>query len=147
MIETIVRKLKLQYGLFWAIPILLIIAYETDLLPVGRYADNPQMMYVLETVGILITVVCVPAALKLFSVVLKKRINEVHLNEALSKYVFWSGMRLAILEIAVMLNIIIYYLVFSNVGAFCALIALTASVFCLPGEKRMCEELKITTEE
>lgn len=144
MFKQIVRNLKMQYGLFWLLPALLAIAYETDLLPVGLYADDPQMMYVWETTGILTAIVCVPLSLKLFSVVLKKKISEVHLTEALSGYLFWSGVRLGILEIAVLLNVFVYYLTLSNVGAFCGLIALAASVFCLPCEKRMCEDLNVT---
>lgn len=147
MFKTIVQKLKMQYYLFWILPVLFVVAYETDFLPVGLYADDPRMMYIWETVGILTAIVCVPLALKLFSIVLKKKIDEVHLTEALSRYILWSGVRLAILEVAVLLNIFVYYLTLSNVGAFCGLIAVTASVFCLPGEKRMREELNITTEE
>ncbi|NDV82885.1 hypothetical protein [Bacteroides sp. 51] len=147
MFKKIAQKLKTQYYLFWVLPILFVVAYETDFLPVGLYADDPRMMYIWETVGILTAIVCVPLALKLFSVVLKKKIDEVHLTEALSKYILWSGVRLAILEVAILLNILVYYLTLSNVGAFCALIAVTASVFCLPGEKRMREELNVNTEE
>lgn len=147
MFKKIAQKLKTQYYLFWILPVLFVLAYETDFLPVGLYADDPRMMYVWETIGILTAIICVPLALKLFSVVLKKKIDEVHLTEAFSKYIFWSGVRLVILEVAVLLNIIVYYLTLSNVGAFCALIAVTASVFCLPGEKRMREELNVTTEE
>jgi hypothetical protein len=137
----------MQYGLFWLLPVLLTIAYETDFLPVGLYADDPQMMYVWETAGILTVIVCVPLSLKLFSVVLKKNIDEAHLTEALSNYLFWSGVRLGILEIAVLLNVFVYYLTLDNVGAFCGIIALTASVFCLPSEKRMREELNVTNEQ
>jgi len=147
MFKTRLRYLSAQYYLFWLLPVLLVVAYEFDFLPVGLYADDPRMMYILETTGILTAIVCVPLSLKLFSIVLKKKIDEVHLEEALSKYIFWSGVRLGILEIAVLLNVFVYYLTLSNVGAFCGLIALTASVFCLPGEKRMREELNITHEE
>jgi len=147
MFKQIARNLKIQYYLFWLLPVLLMVGYETDLLPVGLYADDPRMMYIWETIGILTAIVCVPLSLKLFNIVLRKKIDEVHLAEALSKYIFWSGVRLALLEIAVLLNVFVYYLTLSNVGAFCALIALTASVFCFPGEKRMREELNITTEE
>lgn len=147
MFKKIAQKLKTQYYLFWVLPVLLVLAYEMNLLPVGLYADDPRMMYVWETVGILTAIVCVPLSLKLFSIVLKRKIDEVHLTEALSKYIVWSGVRLVLLEVAVVLNIFVYYLTLSNVGAFCALIALTASVFCLPGEKRMREELNVTVEE
>ena len=147
MFKVRLRYLSAQYYLFWLLPILLVVAYETDFLPVGLYADDPRMIYILETAGILTAIVCVPLSLKLFNIVLKKKIDEVHLKEALSKYVFWSGVRLGVLEIAVLLNVFVYYLTLSNVGAFCGLIALTASVFCLPGEKRMREELNISHEE
>jgi hypothetical protein len=147
MLKQIVRNLKLQYGLFWLLPVLFVIAYETDVLSEGLYAHDPQMMYIWETAGILTTIVCVPLSLKLFSVVLRKKIDKSHLSEALSNYVFWSGVRLGILETSALLNVFVYYLTLNNVGAFCALIALTASAFCLPGEKRLCEELNITNEE
>ena len=147
MFKKRLRYLSAQYYLFWLLPILLVMAYEFDILPVGLYADDPRMMYVLETAGILTAIVCVPLSLKLFNIVLKKKIDEVHLEEAISKYILWSGVRLGVLEIAVLLNIFVYYLTLSNVGAFCGLIALTASVFCLPSEKRMREELNVAHEE
>lgn len=147
MFKEVARKLKIQYYLFWVLPILLLIAYETDLLPVGLYAGDARMMYVWETVGILIAIVCVPLSLKLFNFIHKKTIDNVNLAEALSKYTFWSGIRLAILEVAVLLNVFVYYLTLSNVGGFCALIALTASLFCFPGEKRLRQELNLEEEE
>jgi hypothetical protein len=137
----------MQYGLFWLLPVLFVIAYETDVLSVGLYAGNPQMMYVWETAGILTAIVCVPLSLKLFSVVLRKQMDEAHLTGALSNYVFWSGVRLGVLEVAALLNVFVYYLTLSSVGAFCGLIALTASAFCFPGEKRVREELNITHGE
>ena len=148
MFKQAVRNLKMQYGLFWLLPVLLSIACETDFLPVGLYAGDPQMTYAWETAGILATIVCVPLSLRLFSVALKKKkIDEANLTGALSGYVFWSGVRLGLLEIAALLNISVYYSTLGNAGAFCGLIALTASVFCLPGEKRMRKELNITNGE
>ena len=47
------------------------------------------------------------------------------------------------LEAAVIINILTYYLTLSNTGLLCALITLTASLFCIPGEKRLREELHI----
>lgn len=144
MFEQITKKLKRQYYLFWLLPILLVIAYETNLLTVGLYADDVRMQYIGETIGILIAMICVPVSLKLFKIALRKRIDATDLTDALTKYVLWSGIRLGILEIAVLPNVILYYLTLNNVGAFCALIALTASVFCLPSEKRLREELNVT---
>lgn len=146
MFERITRKLIIQYMLFWLLPVFIVAAYETNMLPVGIYAGDPKMQYVLETTGILIAIICVPVALKLFSVVLKKKIDRVNLPEAMHKYFFWSGVRLCILEVAILCNALVYYFTLSNVGSFCGLIALTASFFCLPGEKRLREELNISGE-
>ena len=40
-----------------------------------------------------------------------------------------------------------YYLMLSNKSILCALIALTASLFCLPGEGRLRNELKINGDD
>ncbi len=146
-INKTLKTLKVQFFLFWLIPILLFVAYETNLLGVGTYADDPQMQYVWETIGILVAIACVPLALKLFSIVLKKKIDEVSFPAALSKYQLWSGIRLGILEFAALLNIVVYYFTLNNIGGLCALIAMTASLFCFPGEKRMREELNIITDD
>lgn len=146
MLNQIAKTLKLQYILFWILPILIVIGYETDLIMEGRYADDVRMQYILETIGILTAIVCVPLALKLFSIVLKKKIDEAHFEQAVRKYIIWCGVRLFILEVAVVLNLVVYYLTLNNVGVLCALIALTASMFCLPGEKRLREDLYIAKD-
>lgn len=143
LFKQFIRSLKTQYLLFWLLPILLVAGYESNLMPVGVYADDPAMQYALETAAILITLICVPLALKLFNLVLRKKIDRMELNEALRKYTLWSGLRLGILGVALLVNIVIYYSTLSNVGSFCALIVLTASLFCLPGGKRLREELNV----
>lgn len=72
-IKSSVRKLKIGYVLFWIIPALLIVAFETDLFPVGVYADDQAMQYRWETASILLTIVVVPVSLKYFNVILKKK--------------------------------------------------------------------------
>lgn len=146
-IKRITTQLKLQYFIFWLIPVLLVIAYETDLLSVGIYADDPRMQYIWETIGVLTAIVFVPLSLKLFSIVLKRKIDEYAFPVALKQYILWSAIRLGILEVAEIMNIVVYYLTLNNVGGFCSLIALTASLFCLPGDKRLREELKIAADE
>lgn len=109
-------------------------------------ADDAEAVYYLETIGILLTAVCVPLSLKLFSMVLKNKINELTVTLALKRYVLWSNVRLGILEVVVLFNLLCYYLTLSNTGNLCMLIGLTASLFCLPGEKRLRNELHISEE-
>lgn len=143
LIQRTLFKLKIEYALLWALPLLIIILGECDMEWVGLYADNARVSYVSETVGILMVASCVPVALKLFSWVLIRKIDMVSFPEALKLYFVWSSVRLLMLEVALIINILTYYLTLSNTGLLCALIALTASLFCIPSEKRLREELHI----
>lgn len=146
-IKRIVRNLNISYVLFWLLPAFLLGAGEFELFPVGILADNVSVTYYLETAGILLTAICVPFALKLFSLVLKKKIDPLPIAFALKRYAQWSIARLALLEIAILMNISCYFLTLSNTGNLCMLIGFTASLFCLPSEKRLRNELHIAKEE
>lgn len=146
-IGKIVRRLKLQYGLFIGIAVLLCIAYETGLLPEGICVGDVRMEYIMETIGILLAVIAIPLSLKLFSFVLKKRIVEKSVFDAFGRYCFWSGVRLFILLVPVLFNLVVYYSTLSNVGILCALMTIVASFFCIPGEKRLREELYLDKSE
>lgn len=145
-IRRVLKSLKIQYISFWIIPLLLVAVGEAGLLPVGIKADSARAVYVFETVGILLVAILVPLSLKLFSMVLSKQIDRVTFPVALGRYMLWSAVRLALLEFVVVFNLAGYYFTLSTTGALCALIGLTASFFCLPGEKRMYAELHITKE-
>ena len=143
-IKRAVRNLNISYVFFWVLPAFLLGAGEFDLLPVGALVDNVQATYYFETIGILLTALCVPLALKLFS--LEKKIDHMTIPLALKRYVQWSMVRLGLLEAAIILNVLCYYLTLSNTGNLCMLIGLTASLFCLPSEKRLRNELHINKE-
>ncbi len=145
-IKRAVRNLNISYVFFWVLPAFLLGAGEFELFPVGTLADDVLATYYFETFGILLTAVCVPLSLKLFSLVLKKKIDQMTITLALKRYVQLSNVRLGLLEVAILLNLLCYYLTFSNTGNLCMLICLTASLFCLPSEKRLRNELHINKE-
>lgn len=134
-IKRAVRNLNISYVFFWVLPAFLLGAGEFDLLPVGALVDNVQATYYFETIGILLTALCVPLALKLFSLVLKKKIDYMTIPLALKRYVQWSMVRLGLLEAAIILNVLCYYLTLSNTGNLCMLIGLTASLSVCPARK------------
>lgn len=146
-IKRIVRNLNIGYIFFWIFPAFLLGAGEFDLLPVGVWADDTRIAYFFETICILLTAICVPLSLKLFSLVLKKQIDRLAITDALKRYLKWSYVRLALLEVAIVLSVLCYYLTLSNTGNLCMLIGLTASLFCLPSEKRLRNELHIMKGE
>lgn len=147
LIKKILSQMKAQFIAFWILPVLLILLGETGSEWVGMYADNVRTIYIFETTTILLTAICVPISLKLFAWVLINRIDKKSIINAIRLYVFWSGIRLLLLSLPVLMGFMVYYLTLSNKGVLCAFIALTASLFCLPSEKRIRKELQIDKEE
>ena len=145
-IKLAVRNLNISYILFWVVPAFLIGAGEFELFPVGLLSDDVRVTYYFETIGILLTAICVPLSLKLFSLVLKKKIDNLTISVALKRYVVWSYVRLGLLEGVIIYNILCYYLTLSSTGNLCMLIGLTASFFCLPSEKKLRNELHIAKD-
>ncbi len=146
-IRQIARRLKMYYALLWILPFMVMVVFETGILPEGIWADNGSAMYVAETVGILLAMVCIPLSLRLFNLVLIKKIDLIPLADAMRLYKRWAGIRLLLLGGVVCVNLLIYYMTLNSTGGLAALIALTASLFCLPGEKKVGSDLHVTPGE
>jgi hypothetical protein len=132
-----------QFFFFMLIPVLLLVVYETNILPMGLLADDVKMQYLIETAGILATVVCVPLVFILFRFMQKRKIENNILSVALDRYVYLCAGRLALLETVVIINVVASYITLNNSSGYCALIALIASFFCVPSKKRLYAELKL----
>ncbi|MDE6171727.1 hypothetical protein [uncultured Bacteroides sp.] len=128
---------------FCLLPVVSILIGENCEDQVGMYAADARAVYISEALDILLTAVCVPVSLKLFAWVLTHKIDAVGISDALRLYSFWSKVRLGLLALPVLAGFAVYYLMLSNTGVLCAFIALTASLFCLPGEARLRKELCI----
>lgn len=131
-IKHIAKSQRIVYVIFWAVAILLVVGGETELLPVGLFADDARTSYYLETIGILLTAINIPFSMKLFSLVLTRKIDNLTFPVALSRYAVWSHIRLGLLAIVVVYNLLCYYMTLNSTGALCALCALTASFFVCP---------------
>ena len=134
-IKRVVSRTKMMFVYFWLLPVFLVAFGETGGEWVGAYAGDVRAAYFAETVTILLTAVLVPVSLKLFSWMLTKKIDVVAITDALR-----------LLAMPVLAGFLTYYMMLSNKGVLCALIALTASLFCLPGENRLRKELHIEKE-
>ncbi len=145
-IKQLLRLLQGEYILLWALPLLLVALYEMGVLTEGLYADNAQMDYILQTAGILLAIVLIPVSLRLFSLSLVKYVKNLSLPEALKSYRRWSEVRIGLLLVAVLVNLSFYYLTLNNTGVLCALMALAASLFCVPTRQRLLDELDLTID-
>lgn len=147
LVKQITKRLRIFFAIFWILPVIIVILGECGVEYVGLYADDVRARYITESAVILLSAVCVPFSLKFFSYILAKKIDRVSLTEALHLYSFWSIVRLLILAIPVLIGFSVYYLMLSTTGLLCGFIGLTASLFCIPGEKRLRKELHIDEEE
>ena len=146
MKEQIKRILKWQivaFILVWALPLVYALLHETGVLSQGALASDAQMEYIFQTIGILMTIVLIPFALRIFNLNLVKRIQELPLQQALKSYRIWADVRLALLVVPALINLQFYYLTLNNTGLFCAAMSLIASLFCVPSESRIKNELDL----
>ncbi|MBQ6747456.1 MAG: hypothetical protein IJR07_10490 [Bacteroidaceae bacterium] len=144
-IRQAVATLKRNFAYLWFAALFIIIMGESGGFNLtGIYADNVRVVYFTETIVILLTACCVPATLKFFAWVKKKKIDiDVSTDAALRQYVMWSSVRIVLLAIPVISGIVGYYLMQSTSCILCACIGLTASIFCVPSEKQLKKDLMI----
>ena len=146
MKEQIKRILIVQKSAFlgvWTAPLLLVVLYETGLYQEGLLAGNAQMEYILQSVSILLTIGLIPFALRMFNMNLVKRIKDLPLQQALKSYQIWSILRLALLFVPAIMALSFYYLTMNTTNLFCACMALIATLFCVPSENRIKNELDL----
>ncbi|MDO4756103.1 MAG: hypothetical protein Q4A54_07150 [Parabacteroides sp.] len=145
-IRKLLITLKCTYFAFWTTPIWFIALYETDIFTKGVHAGNVQMEYILQSVSILLTIGFIPFALRIFNLNLVKRIKEYPLQRALASYKLWSDIRLSLLFVPATLSFTFYYMTLNTTGLFCGAMAMIASLFCIPSESRIKNELDLPEE-
>ena len=149
MKEKVKKLLLAQKGKFiayWTIPVWFVVLYETGVCNKGIHVGNIQLEYILQSVGILLTIGLIPFALRIFNLNLVKRIKEYPLERALASYKLWSDVRLFLLAVPAILNFSFYYLTLNTTGLFCGAMAMLASLFCVPSESRIKNELDLPEE-
>ncbi|MBQ7350619.1 MAG: hypothetical protein IJW56_07045 [Bacteroides sp.] len=149
MKEKIKKLLLAQKGKFiayWTIPVWFVVLYETGVCNKDIHAGNIQLEYILQSAGILLTIGLIPFALRIFNFNLVKGIREYPLERALASYNLWSDVRLCLLAVPAILNFSFYYLTMNTTGLFCGAMAMLASLFCVPSESRIKNELDLPEE-
>ena len=149
MKEQIKRTLNIQKSAFlgvWTAPLLLVALYETGVFQKGIHEGNVQMEYIFQCVSILLTIIMIPFSLRIFNLNLVKRIQELPLQQALKGYQIWSDVRLGLLFVPAILGMSFYYITMNTTNLFCACMALIATLFCVPSESRIKNELDLPEE-
>lgn len=147
LIERLMRVLWIQLGTSLALAVLLVCLFEWNVLPEGLFAGDVLMGYVLQTLTILVTLLCLPLALKLYNRKVSKHRPEGSLPEAISNLAHWSGRRVFTISLPIYVGIIAYYFTLNVSHIFCALIACIALCICLPIKERVLEQLDIPVDD
>ncbi len=146
-INLLLRCLKVEYTIFWALVLLTVALYEFDVLPQGVLVEEEQAAYILEVLGVLLAICLIPFSLRLFSLSLVRCVKQNVLQKALVSYRRWSEIRLALLLVPALVNLAVYYWTLETTGLLCAAMVMVASLFCVPGMKRLKGELNLDVEE
>ena len=142
-IKKILTIQKCDFLGIWVAPIIIAALYETGVFQKGTFQDNAQMEYIFQSVSILLTIGLIPFALRMFNLNLVKRIKELPLQQALKSYRIWSDVRLALLFVPAILGVSFYYVTMNTTNLFCACMALIATLFCIPSQSRIKNELDL----
>lgn len=143
-LKRLVRILKGEYALMWALVLLLAALYECDVLPQGLFAGDAQMEYLMQVVSILLTVCLIPLSLRLFNLSLTRYITTLPLTDALKSYRRWSEIRIILLLMPALVDLSAYYWTMDTTGLLCCGMTVIASLFCLPNRQRLLNELQLT---
>ena len=121
--------------------------YEFDILPQGILVQDPRTSYMLEVLGVLLTICLIPFSLRLFSLSLVRCVKHRALLDAIVSYRRWNEIRLALLLVPALVNLAVYYWTLETTGLLCAAMVMIASLFCVPGMKRLENELNLNNDE
>ena len=117
------------------ITVVLVVLFETDVLPSGLMATEKQTEFLLTTLMELLTLASVYMALRLF------KFDKVH-QELVTRKADglrrWGLIRLAILLLPMPLNTVLYYLFMNPTFGYMAIILAICLPFVYPSEAR-CE--------
>ena len=146
-IKKLEKRLKLEYALFWALMVAVVVLYETGVWTEGALAGDGKMEYMMQMAGIILVIAFIPLSLKMFSFAMNHGVKEAPLNEALKKYARWSEIRLMMLLAVVIFNLTVYYSIMDTAGLLCAGMGMIAALFCVPNAKNIVAELDLDMKE
>ena len=85
----------------------------------GLLAADTRLEYAVETAVILLTIACVPLALKLFAWVMVRQIDTADFRRALRLYTRWNTVRALLLLLPALGGFVGYGLLLSNTCLLC----------------------------
>lgn len=142
-IDGLLRLLRIEFVMMWVVVIALVAGYECGLLEEGSLVGNAIAEYAAQFTGVLLAICLIPLSLRIFNLSLTKYIRCLDIEKALDSYRRWSEVRIILLLTVAVFNISLYYWTMDSAGLLCGGMAVLASMFCVPGKKRLLSELDL----
>ncbi len=139
-ITKLVLKLKIELAIFFFLIILVAVLGYLKIIPNGCLVGEgtAKTAYIINIIAVALTLIGSGLAIKLFNLNTNNNLRRYTLDSAISTYHVWSIVRLFILFVAIVFGLIAYFLTFSDIGLFCALMALTLTViYCIPTKDKI----------
>lgn len=137
-VKNVQRVLLAQFLIYTVLALLIVLLFEADIILPGIIASDQTMQYVLLMLMELLTVVCIPLALKLFSMKSVKRRLVAGGNSPL---MLFGTLRLAMLGAPIVVNALLYYLSLSAAFGYLAILGALCLAFVYPSESRCLNEI------
>lgn len=137
---------KLLKIIFW-INILVVCGVTLFMLQIKGpdFGENVQSNVLFERYSIILTLIAVPLALKLFSVLVNRK-KDLHGNDFLNSYLWIYVLRTAILDIAAVVNIVGFFIYEASNFVYLTVVVLFALCFTFPGKDIMPNDDDINKE-
>ena len=119
------------------IVVVLGILFETDILPEGILHGHKQAEFILASVMQLLTICCIPLAIRLFRF---KKVRTSLQNDGAKALLPWGTLRMCLLCVPMVVNAICYWLFISPGFGYMAIILFLCVFFVFPTLERCVAE-------
>lgn len=137
-VKHVQHVLLAQFLIYIALSLLIVLLFEADIILPGIIASDQTMQYVLLMLMELLTIACIPLALKFFSM---KSVKKRLVAGGNSTLLLFGTLRLAMLGSPVVVNALLYYLSLSATFGYLAILGALCLAFVYPSESRCLNEI------
>ena len=130
------RILQITFYSIVVTAILLVLLFENNVFSTGLYADNKPADFLFTTILEVLTICCIPLALRLIK---DKTMKKYDVPRRMQIYRRKAMLRLLLLGCPLLVNTFLYYLFMNVAFGYMAIILFLACFFVFPSQER-CEK-------
>lgn len=134
------RILQITFYSIVVLAILLVLLFESNVFPTGLYADNKTADFLFTTIMEILTICCIPLALRLIK---DKTMKKYDVPRRMQIYRRKAMLRLLLLGCPLLVNTFLYYLFMNVAFGYMAIILFLCLLFIIPTKERQQREARI----